>query len=194
MPFVSCCVWVFYRSVRKNDNVDVLYACPNGAYAALKLFRRFTARKMNSSQHIHFSPNWKVESVIISVIFSIIFLVGTVGNCLVLAVLIRNGQMNTKSTNLFILNLGPADLSFIVFCVPLQATIYTMDEWVFGPFVCKAVHFIIFLTMYASIFTLAAVSLDRYVYHPVAHKQRALFFPVQWVVKRIIDWEVIYSQ
>ncbi|KAK7135014.1 hypothetical protein R3I93_018196 [Phoxinus phoxinus] len=117
---------------------------------------------MNASQQIHFSPNWKVESVIISVIFSIIFLVGTVGNCLVLAVLIRNGQMNTKSTNLFILNLGLADLCFIVFCVPFQATIYTMDEWVFGPFVCKAVHFIIYLTMYASIFTLTAVSLDRY--------------------------------
>nr|XP_055033025.1 galanin receptor 2a [Misgurnus anguillicaudatus] len=117
---------------------------------------------MNSSHQMHFSTNWKVESVIISVIFSLIFLVGTVGNCLVLAVLIRNGQMNTKTTNLFILNLGLADLCFIVFCVPLQATIYTMDEWVFGPFVCKAMHFIIYLTMYASIFTLAAVSLDRY--------------------------------
>jgi len=118
---------------------------------------------MNASQQIHFSPTRKVESVIISVIFSIIFLVGTVGNCLVLAVLIRNGQLNTKSTNLFILNLGLADLCFIVFCVPFQATIYTMDEWVFGPFVCKAVHFIIYLTMYASIFTLTAVSLDRFV-------------------------------
>ncbi|XP_051529788.1 galanin receptor 2a-like [Myxocyprinus asiaticus] len=117
---------------------------------------------MNASQQIHFSSNFKAELVIISVIFTVIFLVGTVGNCLVLAVLIRNGQMNTKTTNLFILNLGLADLCFIVFCVPLQATIYTMDEWVFGPFVCKAVHFIIYLTMYASIFTLAAVSLDRY--------------------------------
>ncbi|XP_051523386.1 galanin receptor 2a [Myxocyprinus asiaticus] len=117
---------------------------------------------MNASQQIRFSSNWKVESVIISVIFSVIFLVGTVGNCLVLAVLVRNGQMNTKTTNLFILNLGLADLCFIVFCVPLQATIYTMDEWVFEPFVCRAVHFIIYLTMYASIFTLAAVSLDRY--------------------------------
>jgi hypothetical protein len=51
--------------------------------------------------------------------------------------------------------------SFIVFCVPFQATIYTMDEWVFGPVFCKVVHFLIFLTMHASIFTLAAVSLDR---------------------------------
>ena len=114
---------------------------------------------MNTSSLNHSSTTWKPESVIISLAFSLIFLVGTVGNCLVLAVLLRNGQM--KTTNLFILNLGVADLCFIVFCVPFQATIYTLDEWVFGSFVCKVVHFIIFLTMYASIFTLVAVSLDR---------------------------------
>ena len=107
------------------------------------------------------SSSWKAESVVISLTFSLIFLVGTVGNSLVLAVLFRNGQMNTKTTNLFILNLAIADLCFIVFCVPFQATIYTLDGWVFGPVVCKVVHFVIFLTMYASIFTLAAVSLDR---------------------------------
>ncbi|XP_056433066.1 galanin receptor 2a [Gadus chalcogrammus] len=105
---------------------------------------------------------WKLETAFISLAFSLIFLVGTVGNCLVLAVLFRTGKMNTKTTSLFIFNLGIADLSFIVFCVPFQATIYTMDEWVFGPVFCKVVHFLIFLTMHASIFTLAAVSLDRY--------------------------------
>lgn len=121
------------------------------------------AETMNASQQIHFSLNRRVESAIIASVFALIFVLSMVGNCLVLAVLLRNGQMNAKTTNMFILNLGLADLCFILFCVPLQATIYAMDEWVFGAFVCKAVHFIIYLTMYASIFTLTAVSLDRYV-------------------------------
>ncbi|KAI3365705.1 hypothetical protein L3Q82_010148, partial [Scortum barcoo] len=108
------------------------------------------------------TSSWKAEPVVISLLFSLIFLLGTVGNSLVIAVLLRNGQTNTKTTNLFILNLGLADLSFIVFCVPFQATIYTLDEWVFGPLLCRLVHFFIFLTMYASIFTLTAVSLDRH--------------------------------
>ncbi|XP_034564173.1 LOW QUALITY PROTEIN: galanin receptor 2a [Notolabrus celidotus] len=107
------------------------------------------------------SSSWKAESVVVSLGFSLIFLLGTVGNSLVPAVLFRNGQMNHKTTNLFILNLGVADLCFIVFCVPFQATIYTLDEWVFGAVLCRVVHFIIFLTMYASIFTLTAVSMDR---------------------------------
>ncbi|KAF7705609.1 hypothetical protein HF521_020895 [Silurus meridionalis] len=117
---------------------------------------------MNTSQQMHFSSNRRVESAIIASVFALIFVLGTVGNCLVLAVLLRNGQMNSKTTNMFILNLGLADLCFILFCVPLQATIYAMDEWVFGAFVCKMVHFLIYLTMYASVFTLTAVSLDRY--------------------------------
>lgn len=101
-------------------------------------------------------------SVIVSVVFSLIFLLGTVGNSLVLAVLLRSGQVGYNTTNLFILNLSVADFSFIIFCVPFQATIYSLEDWVFGSFMCKVVHFFINLTMYASSFTLAAVSVDRY--------------------------------
>ncbi|XP_066490566.1 galanin receptor type 3 [Tiliqua scincoides] len=100
--------------------------------------------------------------IIVPVVFSLIFLLGTVGNGLVLAVLLRNGQVKYNTTNLFILNLAVADLCFIVFCVPFQATVYTLDGWLFGAFACKAVHFLIYLTMYASSFTLATVSVDRY--------------------------------
>lgn len=99
--------------------------------------------------------------IIVPVVFSLIFLLGTVGNGLVLAVLLRNGQVKYNTTNLFILNLAVADLCFIVFCVPFQATVYTLDGWLFGAFACKAVHFLIYLTMYASSFTLATVSVDR---------------------------------
>ncbi|NXI40013.1 GALR2 protein, partial [Galbula dea] len=115
---------------------------------------------MNSSV-VGSEGGWQPESVIIPLVYLLIFVLGTVGNCLVLAVLLRNRQVK-NTTNLFILNLGVADLCFILFCVPFQATIYTLDGWVFGPFICKAVHFFIYLTMYASSFTLATVSLDRY--------------------------------
>ncbi|XP_015261455.1 PREDICTED: galanin receptor type 3 [Gekko japonicus] len=104
----------------------------------------------------------RTARIIVPVVFSLIFILGTVGNGLVLVVLLRNGQVKYNTTNLFILNLAVADLCFIVFCVPFQATIYTLDGWLFGAFACKAVHFLIYLTMYASSFTLAAVSVDRY--------------------------------
>ncbi|KAH0616910.1 hypothetical protein JD844_028372 [Phrynosoma platyrhinos] len=71
----------------------------------------------------------RTAGIIVPVVFSLIFLVGTVGNGLVLAVLLRNGQVKYNTTNLFILNLAVADLCFILFCVPFQATIYTLDGY-----------------------------------------------------------------
>nr|XP_014354485.1 PREDICTED: galanin receptor type 3 [Latimeria chalumnae] len=120
--------------------------------------RSTMAESWNTSEDQDFMPG----SIIVPAVFSLIFLLGTVGNGLVLAVLLRNGQVRYNTTNLFILNLGVADLCFIIFCVPFQATIYTLDGWLFGSFMCKVVHFFIYLTMYASSFTLAAVSVDRY--------------------------------
>uniref|UniRef100_A0A8C0IAT3 G-protein coupled receptors family 1 profile domain-containing protein n=1 Tax=Bubo bubo TaxID=30461 RepID=A0A8C0IAT3_BUBBB len=79
---------------------------------------------------------------------------------LALSVLLQNGQDKYTTTNFF-LNLAMANLCFIICCVPFQGTIYTLDGWLFGAFACKAVHFLIYLTMYASSFTLAAVSIDR---------------------------------
>ncbi|XP_007907774.1 galanin receptor 2b [Callorhinchus milii] len=117
---------------------------------------------MSDDWSVSENPEFKPGSITVPVIFSLIFLLGTVGNGLVLAVLLRNGQMSYSTTNLFILNLSIADLFFIIFCVPFQATIYTLDGWVFGSFMCKVVHFFIYLTMYASSLTLAAVSVDRY--------------------------------
>ncbi|XP_021267439.1 galanin receptor type 2-like isoform X2 [Numida meleagris] len=138
----------------------------------------------NSSDSYQFSP----ASVIVPVVFSLIFLLGTVGNSLVLAVLLRNRQMGHNTTNLFILNLSLADFFFIVFCVPFQATIYSLEGWVFGSFICKAVHFFIYLTMYASSFTLAAVSVDRYLAIRYPLRSRELRTPYNAVAAMAVIW------
>ncbi|NXG13795.1 GALR2 protein, partial [Grallaria varia] len=138
----------------------------------------------NSSNNYQFSP----ARVIVPVVFSLIFLLGTVGNSLVLAMLLRNGQMGHNTTSLFILNLSLADFFFIVFCVPFQATIYSLEGWVFGSFICKAVHFFIYLTMYASSFTLAAVSVDRYLAIRYPLRSRELRTPHKAVAAMAVIW------
>ncbi|XP_066217352.1 galanin receptor type 3 [Saccopteryx leptura] len=136
---------------------------------------------MIDNQNISLDSPGTVGAVAVPVVFALIFLLGTVGNGLVLAVLLQPGpsawQEPGSTTDLFILNLAVADLCFILCCVPFQAAIYTLDAWLFGALVCKAVHLLIYLTMYASSFTLAAVSVDRYlaVRHPL--RSRALRTP-----------------
>uniref|UniRef100_A0A2K6SRA2 G-protein coupled receptors family 1 profile domain-containing protein n=1 Tax=Saimiri boliviensis boliviensis TaxID=39432 RepID=A0A2K6SRA2_SAIBB len=136
---------------------------------------------MADAQNISLDSPGSVGAIAVPVVFAFIFLLGTAGNGLVLAVLLQPGpsawQEPGSTTDLFILNLAVADLCFILCCVPFQAAIYTLDAWLFGALVCKAVHLLIYLTMYASSFTLAAVSVDRYlaVRHPL--RSRALRTP-----------------
>ncbi|XP_041847689.1 galanin receptor type 1b isoform X1 [Melanotaenia boesemani] len=107
------------------------------------------------------------EAVIVPVVFGLIFVVGLVGNSLVMVVIGRvkcsGGARALSPTNIFIVNLSVADLLFLLFCVPLHATIYSLPEWVFGAFACKFGHFLFTVSMLVSIFTLVAMSVDRYI-------------------------------
>uniref|UniRef100_A0A8C6KLB9 G-protein coupled receptors family 1 profile domain-containing protein n=1 Tax=Nothobranchius furzeri TaxID=105023 RepID=A0A8C6KLB9_NOTFU len=117
--------------------------------------------------------SWKPETgynhsrLNIPVLFGMIFVVGVVGNSLVLVVIgslkHRGGERVLSPTNIFIVNLSLADLSFLLLCVPVHATIYSLPEWVFGAFLCKFGHYFYTVSMLVSIFTLAGMSVDRYI-------------------------------
>lgn len=145
------------------------------------------------------------EVVIVPVLFGLIFLLGMVGNTLVLVVLGRlrpGGRPSRSATNIFILNLSIADFSFLLFCVPFQATIYSLPEWIFGAFFCKWVHYLAMATMLVSIFTLVAMSVDRYI--AVVHAKRspcirskrnaALGVAVIWLLSLLIAIPVAQHQ
>ena len=74
----------------------------------------------------------EVVSIVVPIFFSIVVLVGFIGNLLVVLVVTFNKQMR-NTTNLLIMNLAVADLLFIVFCVPFSATAYAFPHnWPFG--------------------------------------------------------------
>ena len=103
------------------------------------------------------------ERIIVPLIFCVVILFGCVGNILVVVVVVRNREQYASTTNIFIVNLAVADLAFLVFCVPFHAVIYTLpDTWPFGDVMCKLVHGVQFASMAASIYTMVAMSLDRF--------------------------------
>ncbi|XP_030233718.1 galanin receptor type 1b [Gadus morhua] len=113
------------------------------------------------------------EAVAVPVIFGVIFVLGVVGNSLVMFVIGKNksGKRSGSTTNIFILNLSIADLSFLLLCVPFHATIYSLPEWIFGAFLCTFGHYFVMVSMLVSIFTLVAMSVDRYI--AVVHSKKA---------------------
>lgn len=64
--------------------------------------------------------------VIYTIAYSLVFLLGIVGNSLVVGVVYRNPTMHSV-TNYFIVNLAIADILVVVFCLPvtLVSNIYT---------------------------------------------------------------------
>ncbi|XP_060083039.1 allatostatin-A receptor-like [Ylistrum balloti] len=106
--------------------------------------------------------------IVVSIVFSLIVIIGFVGNLLVIIVVVSNKKMQ-NTTNILIVSLAVADLSFIIFCVPFTATLYTMSRWPFGDVWCKIVQYLTYVCAYASVYTLVLMSLDRYlaVVHPI---------------------------
>ncbi|XP_051920775.1 galanin receptor type 1 isoform X2 [Hippocampus zosterae] len=112
------------------------------------------------------------DNLITLVIFALIFVLGVLGNSMVITVLARSKPGKPRSTtNIFILNLSIADLSYLLFCVPFQSTIYMMQTWVLGAFICKFIHYFFTVSMLVSIFTLSAMSVDRYV--AIVHSRKS---------------------
>ncbi|XP_054639047.1 galanin receptor type 1 isoform X2 [Dunckerocampus dactyliophorus] len=112
------------------------------------------------------------DNVITLLVFGLIFVLGVLGNSIVITVLAKSKPGKPRSTtNIFILNLSIADLSYLIFCIPFQSTIYMMPTWVLGAFICKFIHYFFTVSMLVSIFTLSAMSVDRYV--AIVHSRKS---------------------
>ncbi|XP_043395936.1 galanin receptor type 1 isoform X2 [Chelonia mydas] len=113
-----------------------------------------------------------IENFLTLIVFGVIFALGVLGNSLVITVLARSKPGKPRSTtNIFILNLSIADLAYLLFCIPFQSTVYVLPTWVLGAFICKFIHYFFTVSMLVSIFTLSAMSVDRYV--AIVHSRRA---------------------
>ncbi|KAJ8009086.1 hypothetical protein DPEC_G00085210 [Dallia pectoralis] len=64
--------------------------------------------------------------------------------------------------NIFISSLAAGDLVLLVTCVPVDAFRYLCEEWVFGVVACKLIPVIQLSSVGVSVFTLTALSADRY--------------------------------
>ena len=107
--------------------------------------------------------------IVIPIIFGCISLIGSVGNGLVVLIILKHKQLRT-TTNILILNLALADLCFIIFSVPFTAVGYSLTVWPFGQIWCKISQYMIYLCAYGSVYTLVLMTIDRFL---------AIVYPLQ---------------
>ncbi|XP_024001776.1 neuropeptide Y receptor type 2-like, partial [Salvelinus sp. IW2-2015] len=110
--------------------------------------------------HSDITKHVGVQAVLITA-YSLIILLGLVGNALVIYMIIRFRNMRTV-TNFFIANLALADLLVDTLCLPFTLVYTLLDEWKFGAVLCHMVPFAQALSVHVSILTLSVIALERY--------------------------------
>ncbi|XP_058797727.1 tachykinin-like peptides receptor 99D [Phymastichus coffea] len=104
-------------------------------------------------------PLWR--QIIWSVLFASMIVVATVGNLLVVYIVLAHKRMRTV-TNYFLVNLSIADALVSTLNVTFNYTYMLNSTWPFGNLYCKISQSIAVITICASVFTLMAISIDRY--------------------------------
>ncbi len=129
----------------------------------------------NGSSHMPFDPNrtgpllpeWKIYfytylwTVAAPTLFSIIIILGIVGNSSVIYVIFSKRSMQTP-THLLLVNLAFSDIAFLLICGPLTAHRYAAMFWTFPRGICEFTSFISYVTNYVTVYTLVAISALRY--------------------------------
>lgn len=94
-------------------------------------------------------------------VFCLIFLLGVMGNCLVIATFALYRRLRLRSmTDVFLFHLALADL-LLLLTLPLQA-VETYLGWIFYVPLCKATRACYAINTYSGLLLLACISVDRY--------------------------------
>ena len=99
-------------------------------------------------QHHHSLPPFFQDeyTIIIPAVWTVIIIVGCIGNGLVIYTLCKNGEMTP--TNCYVVNLAAADMTFILVVMPITAIAFAMPkEWTFGDLMCKMSIYMVYVSI-----------------------------------------------
>ncbi|XP_032153916.1 C-C chemokine receptor type 1 [Sapajus apella] len=119
-------------------------------------------------------------------LYSLVFIIGLVGNILVVVVLVQYKRLKNM-TSIYLLNLAISDLLFL-FTLPFWISYQLKTDWVFGNAMCKVLSGFYYTGLYSEIFFIILLTIDRYlaIVHAVfALRARTVTFGV---ITSIIIW------
>ncbi|KFQ89661.1 Substance-P receptor, partial [Phoenicopterus ruber ruber] len=111
-------------------------------------------------------PPWQVA--LWAVAYALIVVVSVVGNVVVIWIILAHKRMRTV-TNYFLVNLAFAEASMSAFNTVVNFTYAIHNEWYYGLVYCKFHNFFPIAAVFASIYSMTAIALDRYmaIIHPL---------------------------
>ena len=96
---------------------------------------------------------------IIIIIYLLTFFIGTIGNLMVIFVIMLNKKLKTV-TNMHLLNLAIADLLYLQI-IPFAVITLIKTEWVFNNLLCKVYWMLNAINQFTSVFLVVLLAFDR---------------------------------
>ncbi|XP_019127025.2 tachykinin receptor 3-like isoform X2 [Larimichthys crocea] len=111
-------------------------------------------------------PAWRIA--LWSVAYSTVLAVAVFGNLIVIWIILAHKRMRTV-TNYFLLNLAFSDVSMAAFNTLINFVYASHGDWYFGEVYCRFHNFFPVTAVFASIYSMSAIALDRYmaIIHPL---------------------------
>uniref|UniRef100_A0A3B3U4L7 Histamine H2 receptor n=1 Tax=Poecilia latipinna TaxID=48699 RepID=A0A3B3U4L7_9TELE len=130
-----------------------------------------------------------LSKVMLGVILSLLILLTVGGNVLVCLAVCASRRLRCL-TNCFIVSLAVTDLLLGLLVLPFSALLQLSDEWPFGPVFCNFYISMDVMLCTASILTLLAISVDRYLAVTMPLRYTSLVLPWRVAVALVSVWTV----
>ncbi|AWP07027.1 putative substance-P receptor, partial [Scophthalmus maximus] len=146
-------------------------------------------------QNQFIQPVWRI--VLWAIAYSCIVVVSVVGNVTVIWIIMAHKRMRTV-TNYFLLNLAFAEASMSAFNTVINFTYAVHNEWYFGLVYCRFHNFFPIAAVFASIYSMTAIALDRYmaIIHPLKQRMSStetkVVVGVIWVLALLLAFPQYY--
>ncbi|XP_005794859.2 C-X-C chemokine receptor type 6-like [Xiphophorus maculatus] len=200
--------WDMLNSSNNTGTMDYSH-CENLSYSDLyDCLDNLNVSNITSDYEADFCEATENEKYFISMFqtcaFCLIFFVGVLGNCLVIATFALYRRLRLRSmTDVFLFHLALADL-LLLLTLPLQAS-YTHWGWIFPDALCKVMRACYAINTYSGLLLLGCISVDRYMV--VARAQQMLRLRSQilmagkvaavvvWIIAILLSLpEILYSR
>ncbi|XP_006902861.1 PREDICTED: uracil nucleotide/cysteinyl leukotriene receptor [Elephantulus edwardii] len=109
-----------------------------------------------------------LENTLFAFFYLLHFILAFAGNTLALWLFVRDHRTDTTA-NVFLMHLAMADLSCVLVVPTRFMYHFSGSHWPFGEVLCRLTGFLFYINMYASIYFLTCISVDRFlaIVHPV---------------------------
>uniref|UniRef100_A0A914V8F0 G-protein coupled receptors family 1 profile domain-containing protein n=2 Tax=Plectus sambesii TaxID=2011161 RepID=A0A914V8F0_9BILA len=134
-----------------------------------------------------------------SVIYSCIFVVGLLGNGLLIENIVRRKRYYSVP-NLFLLNLAISDVLLCITALPITPVLAFLKEWLFGELMCKLVPLCQATSVLISSYCLCFIALDRYrnivttTKEPWNLRSASILMAFSWLASVLVSGPLFLSQ